>query len=201
MCAVQTCVQQAQQHLHPVLQIQIPKPASTSLLLAQPFQWTPHAQISQVITCVVDTYNACLPRLHLLCSNRFCHSAEQTSNQILNTYQFACYTAGECPGGQECNAQNSDAAAAAGYSTLTGVCVTPKAAGAACTVGHGKDALLAPFLMPDVSAHPDQRHCDSYGQSDGVSLCAFAVCLYQQGCSCTCFLLCHAKQTPTHETL
>ena len=54
----------------------------------------------------------------------------------------ACVATGECPGTQDCNAQNSDAAAAAGYSILTGVCVTPKAAGAACEVGYGKDATV-----------------------------------------------------------
>ncbi len=47
-CGVQTCVQQAQQHLHLVLQTQTPSTARRSLLPAHSFQWTQHAQTSQV---------------------------------------------------------------------------------------------------------------------------------------------------------
>ena len=58
-------------------------------------------------------------------------------------------TAGQCAVDQQCNAPNSDAAAATGTSTLTGVCVTPIAAGAAWqdTVTLLCSFFSSPFLL------------------------------------------------------
>ncbi|DBB03259.1 TPA: hypothetical protein ACH3X3_010655 [Trebouxia sp. C0006] len=87
----------------------------------------------------------------------------------------------------ECNAQNSDAAAVAGYSTLTGVCVTPKAAGAVCTVGYdvcssgvagqGVDCLnyQCPLLQADAVCYAgdlcsgyDGQGCNAVGTAAGT---------------------------------
>ena len=53
-----------------------------------------------------------------------------------------CCYAGECAEPYECNARMSESEAAFGISTTVGVCVTPIAAGSACTAGNGNTKLI-----------------------------------------------------------
>lgn len=52
-----------------------------------------------------------------------------------------CWYAGECADSYECNARMTESEGALGISTTVGVCVTPIAAGSACTAGYGNTKL------------------------------------------------------------
>lgn len=104
---------------------------------------------SAIIHIIVCGYAVCLQLYHASCQWNTCKQMLlliATTKAVFATVMCGC--AGGCPDPQECNARveqeasgQHDCSSSSACSTTVGVCVTPKAAGSACTAGYGKQRL------------------------------------------------------------